>query len=379
MTAKLLALAALGALAASSCAAPKPPVTVMAESPLPATRVDQVVEQGDLAYLFGPDRITIARAGLATNVAALALPCGARCPERVWTSAASIPALDGDGRWIVATRYDQTLWRVTMSGELEQIGDRFRAGDGHIAAIGSAGALIAIAIANAIGVTTDGMHVARYAATGELAVARDRLAIATATGTELWDLAKQTRTTFAVTGHPAFLDAASPEPRLVVMQPDALWYARGGVLHKIGVPAPYAAAVAGALLWLRAGQLLYVLRDDALAPTNAKLKGKDGGVFGVPSGDVWVGDAGAVSRYTFAVKQEDLKWQVDVQDVFARVCAHCHLPGGSADIDLSTPATWTTERDELKRRVLVTKTMPPAGTPLSDDDRGKLAEWLNAK
>jgi mono/diheme cytochrome c family protein len=68
-----------------------------------------------------------------------------------------------------------------------------------------------------------------------------------------------------------------------------------------------------------------------------------------------------------------------VAPVFQRVCAHCHLPGGDAGLDLSTPAAWAAERIEIERRVLVTRTMPPAGTELPDADRDSLAGWLHAR
>jgi hypothetical protein len=359
----------------AACAGHAPPPVALTPGPsFPDARADQIVEQGDLAYLFGPDRITIARGGIATTVVALALPPSH--PARVWTSAASIPALDGDGRWIVATRYDGTLWRVTTSGELESIGDRFRAGD-RVMQVGSSGPTIALALVGATGITADGVHVARYPIAGELAVATNRLAIATATGTELWDLAKNTRTTFAVAGHPAFLDGAGPEPRLVVMQRDALWFARGGVLHRVRVPPQYVAAVAGAQLWLRDGSRLYVMLDDKLQRTDAQVAAGDA-LLGTPSGDVWIAASG-VRRFSLAPSSIDPRWQSEVEPVFARVCAHCHLPGGSADVDLSTAATWAAEHDELVRRVVATRTMPPAGTPFSDGDRAALAGWLGVR
>ena len=361
-------------VALAACAAHAPPPVALTPGPsFPDARADQIVEQGDLAYLFGPDRITIARGGIATTVVPLALPSSH--PARVWTSAASIPALDGDGRWIVATRYDATLWRVTTSGELESIGDRFRAGT--VTQIGSTGATIALGLPGATGVTSDGVHVARYPIAGELAVAHDRLAVATATSTELWDLAKGTRQVFAVAGHPAFLDGAGPEPRLVVMQPDALWFARGGVLHRVAVPAAYAAAVGGARLWLRDGTTLFVMLDDELRATDAKVTAH-ASLIGTPSGDVWLADRG-VTKLSLVHTTDDSHWQHDVQPVFARVCAHCHLPGGSADVDLSTAAAWTSEHDELVRRVIATRTMPPAGTPFSESDRAAIAGWLGVR
>jgi mono/diheme cytochrome c family protein len=76
---------------------------------------------------------------------------------------------------------------------------------------------------------------------------------------------------------------------------------------------------------------------------------------------------------------DDAAWQARVAPVFQRVCAHCHLPGGDAGVDLSTLAAWTADRAEITRRVLVDRTMPPAGNELPDADRDALAAWLHAK
>jgi mono/diheme cytochrome c family protein len=61
--------------------------------------------------------------------------------------------------------------------------------------------------------------------------------------------------------------------------------------------------------------------------------------------------------------------------VYRRVCAKCHAPSGDA-IDLSTAAAWRDHRGDLRLRVVDTRTMPPAGTPISDADRQALATWL---
>ncbi|MGE5181480.1 MAG: c-type cytochrome, partial [Acidobacteriota bacterium] len=74
----------------------------------------------------------------------------------------------------------------------------------------------------------------------------------------------------------------------------------------------------------------------------------------------------------------DAAWQAQIAPVFQRVCAHCHLPGGEAGIDLSTAAAWASERAEIVRRVLETRTMPPAGTELTDADRAALEHWASS-
>ena len=81
-------------------------------------------------------------------------------------------------------------------------------------------------------------------------------------------------------------------------------------------------------------------------------------------------------RYSPDRASDDPAWQASIAPVFAHVCGHCHVPGGEAGIDLSTPAKWQAERDETRRRVLVTNTMPPAGTELGEADRRAIEAYL---
>src|SRR5439155_23435796 len=97
------------------------------------------------------------------------------------------------------------------------------------------------------------------------------------------------------------------------------------------------------------------------------------------TGDAWLATLHGLVRVSPGGTHDDPMWQAQVAPVFQRVCSHCHLPGGDAGIDLSTPGSWIAERDEISRRVLVTRTMPPAGTDLSDADRAALATWLGGK
>ena len=94
------------------------------------------------------------------------------------------------------------------------------------------------------------------------------------------------------------------------------------------------------------------------------------------TGDAWLATERGLVRAAPGGMHDDPAWLAQVAPVFQRVCAHCHLPGGEADFDLSTAAAWQADRAELVRRVLVTRTMPPAGTELSDADRAALEAWL---
>ena len=352
------------------------PLAAAPVSALADVHADQVVTQGDITYALGA-QLAIAR---GTNVTTLVpIDCGTpTCPARVWTSAAAIPALDGDGRWIVATRFDGTLWRIRLDGELEAIGTRFGITHEPFRAVASAGSTIAVLLDRALLVTDDGVHITRYDLDGahaSLAVAEDRIALASPHAISLWNLTTSTRRTFAIDNtRAAFLDADSKAPRLVAMSSRGIWIEHGSALEPLDIGTVAASAIAGAHLWLEVGKRLYVVTDTTPLDTTVASAGNEP-IFGAPNGDVWIGDHG-LRRYSLGASTGDPTWTAKIQPIFQRVCAHCHLPGGDADLDLSTSASWTLEHDEIVRRVLVTTTMPPAGTVLTDDDRATLSAWL---
>ena len=370
-------LALLAMLVACAGHAP-PPISAGPVATIADTKADQVISQGDITYALGRD-LTIIRGDVVTT--RVPVDCPAPCPAQLWTSAAAIPALDGDGRWIVATRFDGTLWRVRLDGELEPISSRFGLTKDAVRAVASAGTTVAVLLDRAVLVTGDGVHVTRFeleAPRDRLAVAQDRIALASAHAVDVWDLAANQRRTFAVdAARPAFLDADAKTSRLVVSSPQGVWLERSGELQPLAISNVAAVAVAGAKLWLEVGKRLYLASDlKALDTTVASAGGEP--MFGAPNGDVWVG-AGGLRRYALGETKGDPVWGARIQPIFTRVCAHCHLPGGDAGVDLSTPAAWSAEHDEIVRRVLVTRTMPPAGTVLDDTDRTTLAQWLHAK
>jgi hypothetical protein len=89
---------------------------------------------------------------------------------------------------------------------------------------------------------------------------------------------------------------------------------------------------------------------------------------------LYVERAGRLRR--IAANDDELRWRAAVEPVVHRVCSRCRHPGGDGRVDLSTVAAWHVERGELIRRVVDTRTMPPAGTELEDADRRALAGWL---
>ena len=146
-------LVIVGYAAGGACGGHAPaPLPLATTATLDPVAVVSITEQGDVTYILGRDKIVIARGDHATTV----LPS-----PHVWGSTASIPALDGEGRWVV-TVYDRHLYRIRLDGEIEQIDDRFGLEHDRVMRIAAAGSTVAVLVANAVAVTRDGVHLARY-------------------------------------------------------------------------------------------------------------------------------------------------------------------------------------------------------------------------
>jgi hypothetical protein len=75
-------------------------------------------------------------------------------------------------------------------------------------------------------------------------------------------------------------------------------------------------------------------------------------------------------------ERSDVSWEQAIHPLFARACTPCHLRAGEAGLDLSTFAAWKSRRADVRRCVVVDKTMPP-GHPLSDADRETVRAWID--
>ncbi len=369
---------ALLVLVAACAHAPPPAVTKLVATDIGTLdNASAVVALGDATFVFRAAGVAILRGGI--------LVATGEAPAEI-RSATTISALDGDGRWVVAVATNGTVWRVTQTAAFESIGERLGFTGAKVVALVGAGKTIAAQLDQGIASSTDAHHmqiVTSVPTTTAFAAAVDRLAFATATTVELWDLAKATRRSFAVSGvrSLAFLDADSLAPRLAIATADQLAIESGGVLRKVSAPAALSSIVAaGPHLWIGAADRMYLYDGRTMSPTTSATHAPRP-LYGSPTGDVWVAGNPGLAHYaiggsTRAAHAADAGWQTSIAPVFQRVCAHCHLPGGDAGIDLSSAASWSAEKNEIKGRVLVTKTMPPAGTEMSDADRRAIEAWL---
>jgi mono/diheme cytochrome c family protein len=380
-------LAATPVLALVACHAARPPAPPLPVTATPALAFapalgafTPIVEQGDAVYVLDGRVATVLRGG------AIAARSEA---SRAWTSAASIAAPDGDGRWVVATDEDGALWRLMTSGEREQVGERFGLGGAKVRQVGGAGTTTAFDLGDAIAFSVDGTHLVRVPADPgyRFAVARGVIArsVQGRAGVhphlEIWNLAHATRVTYSLAADElAFLDADADHPRLVATEGRRVWIDDGGELRATAAPdIVHGVAAQRDRLWLAAGGRLFTLVDGHVVPTAFADRAMLHLLAAAQTGDAWLATTRGLVRASLSAARDDDRWQAQVAPVFQRVCAHCHLPGGEAGLDLSTSAAWATERAEIARRVLITHTMPPAGTDLTDADRDALAIWLQRK
>lgn len=352
MRSALLLLAACGA-------APQAPAIPAVATKLPAAVCDVVgiAEVGDATIVLDRERAFIVRgSAVAAQVEA---PHG-------WRAGTSVAALDGQGAWAVGLTEDGRLYRITLAGDLEDITERYRLAD--VRALAAAGTTTAFATHDGVAVTADGLHElqAQIGPPTAVAASDGRVALARTQGVEVWDLATRQSRRYPL----AARQVAFVGDRLAAATPDGVYVEQQGTLPLPGAQI----AAAGTRLWILAGGVLYALDGSTLH--RAQLEVPPGARLFASSRDAWLATRGSLVRASLDV--DDPAWRAQIAPVFTRVCAHCHLPGGSAGVDLSTPASWRADHDELVRRVLVTATMPPAGTDLTAEDKDALRAWLTS-
>ncbi|HEY0190110.1 MAG TPA: hypothetical protein VGC42_03255, partial [Kofleriaceae bacterium] len=360
----LLLAVALGCRAA----APPPAMTVQRTPLAVAGALVAAVEQAGTLYLFAPERATIERGG--------ALIARIPAPDGAWAEAGIMPALDEPGSWVVARTAKGSLWRITTTGELEPIHDLLGLAP-EVRALGAAGGTLGLALDGGVAVLRDPAHVERFAIAaaraegGEVSAAHDRLAIRRGPVIDVWDLAAHRHATLTVPGAlAAGFASADGRGRLVVATAGALFLEApgadpAGALHRLAAPAELRRlAIAGARIWIATAGGVFVVDGDHLTRAGVEAAATDR-VLGLASGDVLLGTPSSLTRLALARPADDPRWAAEVAPIYQRVCARCHAPGGDAGLDLSTAAAWRHERTELRHRVVESRTMPPAGTPMS--------------
>ncbi len=332
--------------------------------------VSAIAEDDEELVLFGSKGATLMAGGAVHGV----IPGAA-----AWTAAAAIPAADGVGDWIVGAADTGRLFRVRAESVLEDISERYGLGADKVRTIvGIDKTSVAFGFEGGLAIA-DGEKVTRYEGpkSGLLAGGGGRLAWIDGGAVKVFTLVDRKVRSFPLaeaTG--AAIDSAG---RVVVIAGRTLWIESDGVLTvRWTADATFGAiATAGPRVWMTVGSELAVATGDALSKSSGANVANDARLSGTPAGDLWIVASTGVRKVSGSAPSEVIAdWEATIKPVYAKVCASCHSPGGTAGSDLSTYDGWLQRKDKINQRVLVDRTMPPKGTPMEESERSVIRDWL---
>lgn len=337
---------------------------------VPVGRVAAVAESGDDLTVFGSlGAMTFTGGALVGTDATI----------RDWRAAATIPAADGAGSWVVGLDARGHLHRVRARSKLEPVSARFGLEKLEVRAISDLGrGRVAFSLGNAVAIA-EGDGVARYDYAFTAIAGGDGRGVGlSGASARVFDPFGGVDRTFSLEG---LRSIAFADGRVVVASERAIWSEDDAghlaLRYRSADAAVGALAASGKSVWFTDGGELGTISASGVARTRG-LSTAPSNLVGSPSGDVWVIDQeGALARFS-TVRAASL-WQLSIAPIQARVCGGCHGPAGSAGLDLSSAARWNDNRASIERRVVKQKTMPPPGHPLSPEDRDAIARWLAAR
>lgn len=343
---------------------------------------------------------------------------------RSWRTAAVVPAGDKSGQWLIGIAEDGKVRRLRSRSTMEDVSDRYGLKDRVVQGAADLGqGLVGFTLAGVAPAggeagqgpvelaVADGTQVQRYAVAlpelrGSGPSGTGRAVGITARGSEgqvvvfsagsagAAEAASGTPRAYAVRD-PVAADFL-PDGRLVVAAAHSLYVEGAGDppelerIHASEEPI-HSLAVAGPVVWLSIGRSLAQLDGQTLrlaevpAGPSAEVEAAEAPrLTGMASGDVWLHRGGGLRRFAIGgdTQADSARWEREVRPIFTRLCSLCHLPGGSASIDLSTYRSWASRRALLEQRVLLGKPspMPPAGAgTLTPDEAAILRDWLGKK
>lgn len=346
----------------------------------PIGKVTAVADNGDVVCVFADDGASIFAAG-----AVVARDGSAKG----WTAGDSIFATDGATRWLIGIDGSGHVQRLRAMSTFEDVTARYQltskrvrsatvAGPGRVAFL--LGDEIALSDASHISILSGSTY--RMLAGGGgfgAGVTKDGIDLVNATNGLV--------TRFALPG--ATWAALDPRGRLYAATRRAVYAAdASGTLALVfdaGNDGIHGLVASGDRVWFADRGELGVVDGDHIAMTSGTNVMNDAKLQPSPSGDVWVMGAGRLERFASAAETPQTTthparpsaWSTTMAPVFARSCAACHQPNGASGTDLSTEAAWEGKRPLIRGRVVLGRTMPPQGHPLSDSDRAAILHWVD--
>jgi len=332
--------------------------------------VSAVTELDASIVLFGAHGATVITGGAVTATIS---------GETTWTTAATIPAADGIGTWVLGVDGKGRVRRVRAGSSFEDVSDRYGLGKDVVKSVVQVDALTVFGFANGFAIA-DGKTVTRWDAgtNGTIAGAKGRLAWIENAEARTLDLSSKTISRWPVPN--AAFATFDDKGRLIVASKRAIYVERANALDlRWNADADVTAvASSGTRVWLVVGSELAIVEGDTLAKSSGAAIDSDARLFGAKNGDVWALSSKGTRR--FAREASDAAhtdWDTNIKPIYARVCNACHAPGGTSGVDLSTYEGWMAKRAALRERVVDKKTMPPATKTFSEADRDIIKAWLD--
>lgn len=299
------------------------------------------------------------------------LPVGSDSAVVSWRTAAVVPALDLPESWLVGVTPQGQVYRMRNRAVLEEVTGRYNLGGRAVReVVALSPTRTALALADRLAVA-DAQAVEFYdLALRGLSAAAGRLAGFDASGVVQLDFTSGPVAIerLPLDGVVAVAYDVSAEQVLLAATEQALYLVQRGALVKAyqapaGSPISGLAA-SGSGVWVALGRELALLRGAQLLHGPADKIPAGGRLVGSPSGDVWVLGGPQLLRLgeKLAGGADENRWRRTMLPIFQRYCRMCHLPGGSANLDLSQYSQWTTRREQLRQRLIaqLPTPMPPA-------------------
>jgi hypothetical protein len=392
----LASVLALGMAVAGCGEEPPPPAVQLLPAPLSVQRIDwsatptaparitAIAESGDDTALYSDQSITLYSSGELF---------GSDPSVRGWQSAAAVPSLGFPGTWLLGADGQGRLHRLrfgpTLQLSVEEVSGRYQLVGKPVQQVVSAGgSQVAFVLADKVAVT-DGMSIKQYDFAGRgLVAAQGRLAALDDAGVQLLDLSTQSLRRLSASGLLAV--AFASDGKLWAVSSQTLYREEGSAL------LPMYQALEGQTLtgivasargvWVSFGDGFGLVRGEQLLQATAAQAGLSGPLpagtrlQGSSSGDLWVMSDSELTRLgePSGGGADLVLWRKHLQPIFHRLCQGCHLPGGSAHIDMSTYSGWAQLRAQVAQRVVAMQPspMPPAGGgKLTAEELAVVAAW----
>ncbi len=328
---------------------------------------------------------TVVFSSLGAMVFTAGLPLYTDSAVQSWKSATVIPAGNLAGSWLVGVDGNGKVRRLRDRSLMEDVSDRYGLQNDSVTELVAADPTTrtAFALGSQLAVS-DGQKVVRYpVAISQISGGSSRVSGVVDGAVATFDTRSGKLARYGVSSPVATLiDTAG---RLVVATEDTLYRESGESLVKLYVSsdAPIRGLVlSSGVVWVQIGDTLAVLDEAEVRRAQAGMIPADGKLLSSSTGDVWVLSQGTLKRFgedTGGGASED-QWKNTVQPVFTRLCSLCHMPGGSANMDLSTYKSWVARKDAMRKRVveMTPSPMPPKGAgSLTQDELTAVSAWLD--